>query len=73
VRPLAAHDGVDKVAFTVRPEVGRLIVQAAAGNLKRSRLSWVARVRRWLYKDADMDVAILVRRTGSSLNQGPVL
>src|SRR6202453_562899 len=32
---LAAHPLVDKVAFTGSTEVGRLIVQAAAGNLKR--------------------------------------
>ena len=32
---LAAHPDVDKVAFTGSTEVGRLIVQAAAGNLKK--------------------------------------
>ena len=31
---LAAHDDVDKVAFTGSTEVGKLIVQAAAGNLE---------------------------------------
>ena len=31
---LAAHPDVDKVAFTGSTEVGRLILQAAAGNLK---------------------------------------
>lgn len=31
---LAAHDGVDKVAFTGSTEVGKLLVKAAAGNLK---------------------------------------
>jgi phenylacetaldehyde dehydrogenase len=30
---LAAHDDVDKVAFTGSTEVGKLIIQAAAGNL----------------------------------------
>ena len=35
---LAAHDGVDKVAFTGSTEVGKLIVQAAAGNLKKVTL-----------------------------------
>jgi len=38
---LAAHDDVDKVAFTGSTEVGKLIVQAAAGNLRRSRLNLV--------------------------------
>src|SRR5690606_8158180 len=32
---LAAHDLVDKVAFTGSTEVGKLILKAAAGNLKR--------------------------------------
>jgi acyl-CoA reductase-like NAD-dependent aldehyde dehydrogenase len=36
--PLAAHPGVDKVAFTGSTEVGRLIVRAAAGNLKKVSL-----------------------------------
>jgi Aldehyde dehydrogenase family len=35
---LAAHDDVDKVAFTGSTEVGKLIVQAAAGNLKKVTL-----------------------------------
>ena len=37
-RPLAAHDLVDKVAFTGSTEVGKLIVKAAAGNLKKVTL-----------------------------------
>src|SRR6476659_9899411 len=40
---LAANDAVDKVAFTGSTEVGRKIVQAAAGNLKKSRSSSAAR------------------------------
>ena len=35
---LAAHPAVDKVAFTGSTEVGKLIVQAAAGNLKKVSL-----------------------------------
>ena len=35
---IAAHPGVDKVTFTGSTEVGKLIVQAAAGNLKRVSL-----------------------------------
>jgi phenylacetaldehyde dehydrogenase len=35
---LAAHPDVDKVAFTGSTEVGKLIVQAAAGNLKKVSL-----------------------------------
>jgi phenylacetaldehyde dehydrogenase len=35
---LAAHPDVDKVAFTGSTEVGKLIVRAAAGNLKKIEL-----------------------------------
>src|SRR5260370_3691234 len=35
---LVAHTDVDKVAFTGSTEVGRMIVHAAAGNLKRVSL-----------------------------------
>jgi phenylacetaldehyde dehydrogenase len=35
---LATHDDVDKVAFTGSTEVGKLIVKAAAGNLKKVSL-----------------------------------
>ena len=35
---LAAHPDVDKVAFTGSTEVGKLILQAAAGNLKKVSL-----------------------------------
>src|SRR5580698_398861 len=36
--PLAKHDLVDKIAFTGSTEVGKLIVKAAAGNLKKVSL-----------------------------------
>src|SRR5438270_2906147 len=35
---LAAHPDVDKVAFTRSTEVGKLILQAAAGHLKKVSL-----------------------------------
>jgi len=39
---LAEHPDVDKVAFTGSTEVGKLIVKAAAGNLKRVSWNWAA-------------------------------
>jgi phenylacetaldehyde dehydrogenase len=33
---LAAHQGVDKVAFTGSTEVGKLIVKAAADDLRKA-------------------------------------
>jgi phenylacetaldehyde dehydrogenase len=55
---LAAHPGVDKVAFTGSTEVGRLIVQAAAGNLKKVSLELGGKSPNVVLADADLDVAI---------------
>jgi phenylacetaldehyde dehydrogenase len=67
---LAAHDGVDKVAFTGSTEVGRLIVQAAVGNLKKVTLELGGKSPQVLYNDADMDVAIPGAANGIFFNQG---
>jgi phenylacetaldehyde dehydrogenase len=67
---LAAHDGVDKVAFTGSTDVGRLIVQAAVGNLKKVTLELGGKSPQVLYKDADMDVAIPGAANGIFFNQG---
>lgn len=48
---LAAHDGVDKVAFTGSTEVGKLIVQAAAGNLKKLTLELGGKSPNIIFKD----------------------
>ena len=55
---LAAHPGVDKVAFTGSTEVGRLIVQAAAGNLKKVSLELGGKSPNIVLADADLDAAI---------------
>src|SRR5215471_628972 len=55
---LAAHPQVDKVAFTGSTEVGRLIVQAAASNLKKVSLELGGKSPAIVFPDADMDVAI---------------
>jgi phenylacetaldehyde dehydrogenase len=55
---LAAHPGVDKVAFTGSTEVGRLIVQAAAGNLKKVSLELGGKSPNVVLADADLDTAI---------------
>jgi phenylacetaldehyde dehydrogenase len=55
---LAAHDGVDKVAFTGSTEVGKLIVQAAAGNLKKVSLELGGKSPNVVYSDADLESAI---------------
>ena len=55
---LAAHPGVDKVAFTGSTEVGRLIVQAAARDLKHVSLELGGKSPNIILKDADLDIAI---------------
>jgi phenylacetaldehyde dehydrogenase len=50
---LAAHDDVDKIAFTGSTEVGRLIVQAAAGNLKKVTLELGGKSPNIVFDDAD--------------------
>ena len=55
---LAAHPGVDKVAFTGSTEVGKLIVQAAAGNLKKVSLELGGKSPNVVLADADLDGAI---------------
>jgi len=67
---LAAHDGVDKVAFTGSTEDGRLIVRAAAGKLKKVTLELGGKSPQVLCKDADMDVAIPGAANGIFFNQG---
>lgn len=55
---LAAHWDVDKVAFTGSNEVGKLIVQAAAGNLKKVSLELGGKSPNIVFGDADLETAI---------------
>jgi phenylacetaldehyde dehydrogenase len=55
---LAAHDDVDKIAFTGSTEVGKLIVRAAAGNLKKVSLELGGKSPTIVFGDADVDAAI---------------
>lgn len=55
---LAAHMDVDKIAFTGSTEVGKLIVHAATGNLKRVSLELGGKSPNVVFKDADIDAAI---------------
>jgi aldehyde dehydrogenase (NAD+) len=55
---IAAHDDVDKVAFTGSTEVGKLIVKAAAGNLKKVTLELGGKSPNIVFADADLPKAI---------------
>ncbi len=67
---LANHDGVDKVAFTGSTEVGKLIVKAAAGNLKRVSLELGGKSPAIVFPDADLDKAITGTASAIFYNQG---
>ena len=68
--PLAAHDLVDKVAFTGSTEVGRLIVHAAAGNLKKVTLELGGKSPAIIFPDADLDRAIPGTASAIFFNHG---
>jgi phenylacetaldehyde dehydrogenase len=67
---LAAHPHVDKVAFTGSTEVGKLILQAAAGNLKKVSLELGGKSPNVVFKDADLDVAIQGAASAIFFNHG---
>ena len=67
---LASHDLVDKVAFTGSTEVGKLIVKAAAGNLKKVSLELGGKSPAIVFPDADLDRAIPGTASGIFFNQG---
>jgi len=67
---IAGHDGVDKVAFTGSTEVGKLIVEAAAGNLKKVTLELGGKSPNVVYADADLESAIKGAAHGIFFNHG---
>jgi phenylacetaldehyde dehydrogenase len=67
---LAAHMDVDKIAFTGSTEVGKLIVHAAAGNLKKVTLELGGKSPNVVFKDADLDVAIAGAASAIFFNHG---
>ncbi len=67
---LAAHPDVDKVAFTGSTEVGKLIVQAAAGNLKKVSLELGGKSPAIILPDADLDLAIAGAANAIFFNHG---
>ena len=67
---LAAHPGVDKVAFTGSTEVGKLIVQAAANDLKKVSLELGGKSPNIVFKDADVDAAVAGAASAIFFNHG---
>jgi phenylacetaldehyde dehydrogenase len=69
---LAAHPGVDKVAFTGSTEVGKLILQAAAGNLKKLSLELGGKSPTIIFPDAKLPAAKQAAAMGIFFNAGQV-
>jgi phenylacetaldehyde dehydrogenase len=69
---IAAHPGIDKVAFTGSTEVGKLIVQAAAGNLKKVSLELGGKSPVVVFPDVDMQAAIPGAANAIFFNTGQV-
>jgi phenylacetaldehyde dehydrogenase len=67
---LASHPDVDKVAFTGSTEVGKLIVQAAAGNLKKVSLELGGKSPNVVFADADMKATIPGAASAIFFNHG---
>src|SRR5580693_3334061 len=67
---LAAHPDVDKVAFTGSTEVGKLILQAAAGNLKKVSLELGGKSPNVVFADVDLDTAIAGAASAIFFNHG---
>ena len=68
--PLAAHDLVDKVAFTGSTEVGKLVAKAATGNLKKVTLELGGKSPAIVFPDADIDGAIKGAASAVFFNHG---
>jgi phenylacetaldehyde dehydrogenase len=67
---LAAHPDVDKVAFTGSTEVGRLIVRAAANDLKKVSLELGGKSPNIVLADADLELAIPGAASAIFFNHG---
>ncbi|HHH9268726.1 TPA: aldehyde dehydrogenase family protein [Pseudomonas aeruginosa] len=69
---LAAHPSVDKISFTGSTTVGRLILQAAAGNLKKVSLELGGKSPVVVFDDADLELTIPGVAQAIFANQGEV-
>src|ERR1700693_6159143 len=67
---LASHPDVDKVAFTGSTEVGKLILQAAAGNLKKVSLELGGKSPNVVFGDVDLAKAIAGSASAIFFNHG---
>jgi acyl-CoA reductase-like NAD-dependent aldehyde dehydrogenase len=69
---IASHPDIDKVAFTGSTAVGKEIVKASAGNLKRVSLELGGKSPNIIFSDANMESAVRGSAAGIFANQGEV-
>lgn len=69
---LAAHPDVDKISFTGSTRVGREILTAAGGNMKRVALELGGKSPVFIFADADIDRAIEATARGIFSNAGQI-
>jgi aldehyde dehydrogenase (NAD+) len=69
---LAAHPGIDKIAFTGSTEVGKLVAKAAAENLHKVSLELGGKAPNIVFADADLEQAVNGAMMGIFFNQGQV-
>jgi phenylacetaldehyde dehydrogenase len=67
---LAEHPDVDKVAFTGSTEVGKIIMRAASGNLKRVSLELGGKSPNIIFADADLESAAVGAANAIFFNHG---
>ena len=67
---LAEHPNVDKITFTGSTEVGRLIVRAASGNMKKVTVELGGKSPLIVLDDADLKTAIPGAASAIFFNQG---
>jgi acyl-CoA reductase-like NAD-dependent aldehyde dehydrogenase len=69
---IAAHEDVDKVSFTGSTEIGREIMRAAAGNVKRLTMELGGKSANVILADADLEAATEGALRATFRNQGQV-
>lgn len=67
---LAAHRGVDRISFTGSTAVGKKIMEAGAGNLKRLTLELGGKSPSVILDDADLDLAVPGSLLGAFIHSG---
>jgi len=69
---MANHPGINKISFTGSTAIGKELVRASAGNLKRVTLELGGKSPCVVFDDADMDIAIPGAAMAIAANTGQV-